>query len=356
MPEVDETELGDDPFARGGEGVNLDSGNEAWLKSDRDYTYDEVRPSVPLYRPIVCIGSLPVHSSSTGFMANSTHLTLLSLHLPVNVTPSHRRKSCVKETRRPSSPTSPISASVCTGNRSTSSNTCSPKWVLPGPSTVPVVSLSRVVSSRSRSSTSFVDTSVRSPSLSVSPFISWTHLPCSRVRHMQDVQIAGYAPHEGEPYILHVVRIMRIPAVRQRDQNRFPGAGREEKQEQDWLNGPSPCLVYTVCIRLDTALYHMHAVYTIEATCIALIPVRNFVGRRSCSGHGLDPTRVPILSNVRTREYCADCCSDGKLCTRLPLYSFHPDYSDDLVALFNLKSTTVYAVHLENYRPSWERK
>ena len=42
MQEVDETELGDDPFARGGEGVSLDAGNEPWLKSDRDYTYEEV--------------------------------------------------------------------------------------------------------------------------------------------------------------------------------------------------------------------------------------------------------------------------------------------------------------------------
>ena len=42
MPEVDEAELGDDPFARAGEGVSLDSGNEPWLKSDRDYTYEEV--------------------------------------------------------------------------------------------------------------------------------------------------------------------------------------------------------------------------------------------------------------------------------------------------------------------------
>ncbi|KAI0752565.1 eukaryotic translation initiation factor 2 beta [Daedaleopsis nitida] len=42
MPEIDEAELGDDPFARGGEGVSLDSGNEPWLKSDRDYTYEEL--------------------------------------------------------------------------------------------------------------------------------------------------------------------------------------------------------------------------------------------------------------------------------------------------------------------------
>ena len=42
LQEVDETELGDDPFARGGEGVSLDPGNEPWLKSDCDYTYEEV--------------------------------------------------------------------------------------------------------------------------------------------------------------------------------------------------------------------------------------------------------------------------------------------------------------------------
>ncbi|KAI0767635.1 eukaryotic translation initiation factor 2 beta [Fomes fomentarius] len=43
LQEIDEAELGDDPFARGGgEGVSLDSGNEPWLKTDRDYTYEEL--------------------------------------------------------------------------------------------------------------------------------------------------------------------------------------------------------------------------------------------------------------------------------------------------------------------------
>lgn len=93
----------------------------------------------------------------------------------------------------------------------------------------------------------------------------------SRVRHLQDVQVAGHAPHEGEPYILHGVRVVRIPAVRQHHQDRLPGAGWEEKQKQDWVNGRVPRLVYAVWIRLDTALYHTHAVYTIETTCIALI-------------------------------------------------------------------------------------
>lgn len=41
--EIDEAELGDDPFARNEAGADsLDAGNEPWLNSDRDYTYQEV--------------------------------------------------------------------------------------------------------------------------------------------------------------------------------------------------------------------------------------------------------------------------------------------------------------------------
>ncbi|KAH9848101.1 eukaryotic translation initiation factor 2 beta [Lenzites betulinus] len=45
IPELDEGELGDDPFARAGgdaAAISLDSGSEPWLKSDRDYTYEEL--------------------------------------------------------------------------------------------------------------------------------------------------------------------------------------------------------------------------------------------------------------------------------------------------------------------------
>ncbi|KAH9944927.1 eukaryotic translation initiation factor 2 beta [Amylocystis lapponica] len=42
IAEVDEVELGDDPFLRGEGTVSLDAGNEPWLKSDRDYTYSEL--------------------------------------------------------------------------------------------------------------------------------------------------------------------------------------------------------------------------------------------------------------------------------------------------------------------------
>jgi translation initiation factor 2 subunit 2 len=43
LDNIDEAELGDDPFAQPGDApVGVDAGNEAWLKSDRDYTYQEV--------------------------------------------------------------------------------------------------------------------------------------------------------------------------------------------------------------------------------------------------------------------------------------------------------------------------
>ncbi|KAJ3517077.1 hypothetical protein NLJ89_g726 [Agrocybe chaxingu] len=42
LDNIDEAELGDDPFAHADPPVGLDAGNEAWLKSDRDYTYQEL--------------------------------------------------------------------------------------------------------------------------------------------------------------------------------------------------------------------------------------------------------------------------------------------------------------------------
>jgi len=42
LDNIDEEELGDDPFARPDAPVSVDAGNEAWLSSDRDYTYEEL--------------------------------------------------------------------------------------------------------------------------------------------------------------------------------------------------------------------------------------------------------------------------------------------------------------------------
>ncbi|TDL27869.1 eukaryotic translation initiation factor 2 beta [Rickenella mellea] len=43
LEDIDEAELGDDPFARGGDApTGTDTGSEPWLGSDRDYTYPEL--------------------------------------------------------------------------------------------------------------------------------------------------------------------------------------------------------------------------------------------------------------------------------------------------------------------------
>ncbi|KIK96896.1 hypothetical protein PAXRUDRAFT_825493 [Paxillus rubicundulus Ve08.2h10] len=42
LNDIDETELGDDPFARPEAPAGVDSGSEPWLTSDRDYTYQEL--------------------------------------------------------------------------------------------------------------------------------------------------------------------------------------------------------------------------------------------------------------------------------------------------------------------------
>ena len=55
LADVDETELGDDPFAHSGDTGGVDTGSEPWLKSDRDYTYAEVRHPVVYPHPLLII-------------------------------------------------------------------------------------------------------------------------------------------------------------------------------------------------------------------------------------------------------------------------------------------------------------
>jgi len=43
LDNIDETELGDDPFAQADAPIGVEAGTEGWLRSDRDYTYQEVR-------------------------------------------------------------------------------------------------------------------------------------------------------------------------------------------------------------------------------------------------------------------------------------------------------------------------
>lgn len=49
LNELDEADLGDDPFARNEAPAGIDSGTEPWLGSDRDYTYPEVCALAAVY-------------------------------------------------------------------------------------------------------------------------------------------------------------------------------------------------------------------------------------------------------------------------------------------------------------------
>jgi len=51
LNELDEADLGDDPFARSEAPAGIDSGTEPWLGSDRDYTYPEVCALVVILCP-----------------------------------------------------------------------------------------------------------------------------------------------------------------------------------------------------------------------------------------------------------------------------------------------------------------
>ena len=66
---------------------------------------------------------------------------------------------------------------------------------------------------------------------------------------MQDLQVARHPPHQGKPYLLHVLRILRFKAIRQPYQDRFPSTSRKEKQKQDGL-GPPRSLEYPLLFLL----------------------------------------------------------------------------------------------------------
>ena len=71
LDNIDETELGDDPFAQPADApVGVDAGNEAWLKSDRDYTYQEVR--------VLLVVQISLHTHYFGGLAVNTVLCVIT--------------------------------------------------------------------------------------------------------------------------------------------------------------------------------------------------------------------------------------------------------------------------------------
>lgn len=111
LDNIDEAELGDDPFAQNDVPVSVDAGNEAWLKSDRDYTYQEVLPlSLVIHDTRVHILNSCLHGSTRHYTP-PTHL-FCPIH-PKNDTLSRHPPFTVKETRNPSSQMSLTSARRC---------------------------------------------------------------------------------------------------------------------------------------------------------------------------------------------------------------------------------------------------
>ena len=66
LNDIDEAELGDDPFARPEAPTGVDSGSEPWLTSDRDYTYQEV--SYPRFNLCLTILINPIHVAPHTFL------------------------------------------------------------------------------------------------------------------------------------------------------------------------------------------------------------------------------------------------------------------------------------------------
>ena len=157
VADIDEEELGENPFANSGGGRG--DAEEPWLSSDRDYTYEEVRnrlTSTELIDTDTVFSSYsPVSSASYTHKTPRSHPLLrndiLSLHL----------RSTVTETKSPYSQILETSAGVCTVNQRMSSRSSSSRWVQRVVSTVAGALSSRASFNKSRLRTFCGDTLVR---------------------------------------------------------------------------------------------------------------------------------------------------------------------------------------------------
>ena len=110
LENIDEEDLGDDPFARSDAPVGVDAGTEAWLNSDRDYTYEEVCL-------VFSIRFLALHFFVSYSLDSMLHYTQQIRHCfparPKSDTRSLLLKSSGKGIRNLSLRTLPISAERC---------------------------------------------------------------------------------------------------------------------------------------------------------------------------------------------------------------------------------------------------
>jgi translation initiation factor 2 subunit 2 len=189
LDHIDEAELGDDPFAHPGDApVGVDAGNEAWLKSDRDYTYPEVSSSYLLSRmangcydtQLLTRFYASLHAANPALLSTSSRKRYTIA--PPQLFREGNKKSifanvtdiCKKmhrQVRRPPLSFFTINPPLPQKNsRNTSSNSSSPKWAQQAQSTAPAASSSKAASNKNRSKTSSADTwSNTSPAKRASP-------------------------------------------------------------------------------------------------------------------------------------------------------------------------------------------
>jgi len=79
LENIDEEDLGDDPFARPDAPVGVDAGTEAWLNSDRDYSYEEVCPDLVSFRFLAFLHFLSVTYSILCCITRSKSVTAFQL-------------------------------------------------------------------------------------------------------------------------------------------------------------------------------------------------------------------------------------------------------------------------------------
>lgn len=161
-------DLGDDPFANedGADGERVKADIETWHGTDRDYTYQEVSTLFSALKLHGCVCGADRSSqmlvirvpSSLGASSMSFERRILHSRGTRKSTPLCLLRSHEMALRRRPLPTSSISARGCIVNPTTSFNISSPSWERWDPSTDLRGSLSRVVSSQSRSRMSSGDT------------------------------------------------------------------------------------------------------------------------------------------------------------------------------------------------------
>lgn len=259
--EGDETELGDDPFTRGETTINIDAGSEPWLGSDRDYTYEEVQwtevaPHTHIELRFVQLLHrfyVQLHASNPALLNSTGKRYTIA---PPQLLREGNKKTvfanvsdiCKRMHRQPEHVIQYMFAEMGT----TGSVDGSGRLVIRG--RFQQKQIEHVL----RRYIGMCDLTFRA---------AHADLMLSRIRYLQDMQVTRHASHEGESYFLHVLRVMRLKAVRRTDQDRFPGAGRKEKQKQDGLSTPRITMVLCIsCVHVY--LCYTHTLYRIHSTAI----------------------------------------------------------------------------------------